>query len=86
MAITPQTNLKLLKCNLNLDNNNQINFSTATAQYNYFNSLPKLSVDNFTYQRKDNVIRYPAHNLTSLLENKEGIFRVPSLIILLFNY
>ena len=61
MAITPQTNLKLLKCNLNLDNNNQINFSTATAQYNYFNSLTKLEASNFTYQRKDNVIRYPAH-------------------------
>ena len=85
-AITPQSDLKLLKCPIESDNRNQMTFSSKTAQYNYFNSLPKLSVDNFTYQRKDNVIRYPAHNLTSLLENKEGIFRVPSLIILLFNY
>ena len=66
-AITPQTELKLLKCPIESDNRNQINFSNATAQYNYFNSLPKLEVDNFTYQRKDNVIRYPAH-IDSILE------------------
>ena len=60
-AITPQTELKLLKCPIESDNRNQINFSNATAQYNYFNSLPKIEVDNFTYQRKDSVIRYPDH-------------------------
>ena len=60
-VITPQTDLKLLKCPIESDNRNQMTFSNVTAQYNYFNSLPKLSVDNFTYQRKDNVIRYPAH-------------------------
>ena len=60
-VITPQTDLKLLKCPIESDNRNQMTFSSKTAQYNYFNSLPKLSVDNFTYQRKDNVIRYPAH-------------------------
>ena len=60
-AITPQTELRLLKCPIESDNRNQLNFSNATAQYNYFNGLPKLVVDNFTYQRKDNVIRYPAH-------------------------
>ena len=60
-AITPQTELRLLKCPIESDNRNQITFSNATAQYNYFNSLPKLEVDNFTYQRKDSVIRYPAH-------------------------
>ena len=67
MAITPQTNLKLLKCNLNLDNMNQLNFASTTTQYNFFNSLPKLEVSNFTYQRKDNVIRYPAH-IDSIIE------------------
>ena len=67
MAITPQTNLKLLKCNLNLDNMNQLNFASNTTQYNFFNSLPKLEVNNFTYQRKDNVIRYPAH-IDSIIE------------------
>lgn len=63
MAITPNTNLRLLKCPIEADNKNQINFSNATAQYNYFNSLPKLSVDDddFSYQRKDSVIAYPEH-------------------------
>ena len=60
-AITPQTELRLVKCPIESDNRNQLTFSNATAQYNYFNSLPHLTADNFTYQRKDSVIRYPAH-------------------------
>lgn len=67
MAITPDTNLKLLKCNLNLDELNQINFSNATTQYNYFNGLTKLEKEGFTYQRKDNVIRFPA-NIDDIIE------------------
>lgn len=59
-AITPSTNLYLLKCPNNLTNTNQLTFSDATAQFNYFNSLPKLVVNDFTYQRKDYTIRYPA--------------------------
>ena len=68
-AITPQTELRLLKCPIESDNRNQITFANETAQYNYFNSLPKLEVDNFTYQRKDSVIRYPAHIDTILTYN-----------------
>ena len=60
-AITPQTELRLIKCPIESDNRNQMTFASATAQYNYFNSLPHITADNFTYQRKDNVIRYPAH-------------------------
>lgn len=60
-AITPSTNVKLLKLPIELDNENQLTFANATAQYNYFNSLNKLAVDNFTYQRKDGVIRFPAN-------------------------
>ena len=59
-AITPSTNLKLLKNPNNLSNENQLTFSSATTQYNYFNSLTKLEVEDFTYQRKDYVIRYNA--------------------------
>lgn len=59
-AITPSTNLSLLKNPNNLSNENQLTFANATAQYNYFNGLTKLSVDDFTYQRKDYVIRYNA--------------------------
>lgn len=68
-AITPQTNLKLLICPIESDNRNQLTFNSDTDQYNYFNSLDKLEVDNFTYQRKDSVIRYPAHIDTILQYN-----------------
>lgn len=58
MVITPSTDVILLKCPLELDQENQLNFSNATAQFNYFNGLPKLPLgDDFSYQRKDNVIR-----------------------------
>ena len=67
MAITPQTNLKLLKCPLSLDNKNQLTFANKTAQYNYFNSLPKLELGNFKYIRQASVIRYPEH-IDNLLE------------------
>lgn len=60
-AITPSTNLKLLKNPNNLSSQNQLTFSSATNQYNYFNGLTKLEVDDFTYQRKDYVIRYKEH-------------------------
>lgn len=60
-AITPQTELKLLKCPIEEDNRNQIKFNNITAQTSYFNSLPSLDVDNFTYQRHNGVIRYPSH-------------------------
>ncbi len=55
-VITPQTNVKLLKVPFTIDNENQLTFSNATAQYTYFNSLPKLEYDKFTYQRKNNYI------------------------------
>lgn len=66
-AITPQTDLKLLKCPIESDNRNQMTFANATAQRTYFNSLPKLEVYTFTYQRRDGVIRYPAH-IDSILQ------------------
>lgn len=61
MAVTPQTNVKLLQVPINLDNKNQITFSNSTEQFNYFNSLPKLEASNFSFQRKDNIIRWPGH-------------------------
>ena len=60
-AITPSTNLKLLKVPIEIDEKNQITFGNLENQYNYFNSLPKLEAEKFSYQRKDSVIRYPAH-------------------------
>ena len=59
-VITPQTEIRLLKCPLELSDLNQLTFSNITAQYNYFNSLTKVTADNATYQRKDGFIRFPA--------------------------
>lgn len=73
-VITPQTDVYLLKVPLEINDINQLTFSNATAQYNYFNSLPKLSVDNFTYQRKDGTIRYGA-NFDSLLNYNYVMYR-----------
>ena len=67
MAVTPNTDVYLLKCPLELDEANQINFASATAQFNYFYSLPKIEAEGFTYQRKDSIMRFPAH-IDSLLE------------------
>lgn len=59
-VITPQTDVYLLKVPLEIDNTNQLTFASASAQHTYFNNLPKLAFDNFTYQRKDSTIRIPA--------------------------
>ena len=58
-VITPNTDLYLLKVPLEINDINQLDFANATAQYNYFNSLEKIAVDDFTYQRKDGTIRFP---------------------------
>lgn len=59
--ITPQTDIYLIKSPLQLSNKHQITFANATAQHDYFLSLPKINIDDGSYQRKDGVIRYPSH-------------------------
>lgn len=59
MVIAPNTNIYLLKVPLTLDNKNQLKFRSREEQYAYFKSLPQLFLDNATYQRKDNIIRFP---------------------------
>lgn len=59
-AITPSTNLILLKNPNNLSSQNQLTFASKEAQFNYFYGLTKLEADDFTYQRKDYVIRFNA--------------------------
>ena len=73
-VITPQSDVYLLKVPLEINDINQLTFANATAQYNYFSSLPKLTVDNFTYQRKDGTIRYGA-NFDSLLSYNYVMYR-----------
>lgn len=73
-VITPQTDVYLLKVPLEIDEVNQLTFASKTAQYNYFNSLPKRSVDNFTYQRKDGTIRYGA-NFDDIMQYNYVMYR-----------
>ena len=61
MAITPDTDLYLLKCPIESDQRNQLTFATRAAQETYFTSLPKISLDNFSYQLKDSYIRVARH-------------------------
>lgn len=58
-VIAPQTDLYLLKTPLSMDDNT-LSFTDASAQAKYFLSLTKIGVDDFTYQRKDHTIRFPA--------------------------
>ena len=61
MPISPQTDIRLIKCPLTLSNKNQITFSNLKAQEQYFLSLPYTEDTNASYQRKDNVIRFNRH-------------------------
>ena len=59
MLVVPTSRIILLKNPIEIDYMNELTFSNATAQYNYFYNLPKLECDNATYQRKDEVVRFP---------------------------
>lgn len=61
MAVTPQTDIRLIQVPLEIDNENQLTFPTPQLQEDYFLSLPYLEVDKCSYQRKDNYINFPAH-------------------------
>lgn len=57
MTITPQGQLYLCKTKLENDYKNQLTFSNATTQLNYFNSVIQHTFDNYTYIKKDNVVQ-----------------------------
>ena len=66
MAVyAPNTDLRLLSAPLTFGDGNQLDFASAAAQRAYFSSLPGRNFVDFTYQRKDSVIRIPdlAENL-----------------------
>ena len=58
-VIEPQSEIYLLKCPIEADNNNQLTFASKTAQLNYFRNLPQKHIDACTFVRKDGVIRFP---------------------------
>lgn len=67
MVVIPNTDIYLLKCPLQIDNKNQLTFTDATAQHNYFSSLTKLELEDATYQRKDGVLRFNG-NMEDLIQ------------------
>lgn len=56
---TPATAVYLCNTPLKSDNKNQISFNSRTEQFNYFNGLAVRCFSDFTYQRKDSIIRVP---------------------------
>lgn len=73
-VIEPNTEIYLLKSPIELDNDNQLSFANATAQYNYFSALPKVTLANATFQRKDGYIRWPA-SMESVLSYNYCMYR-----------
>lgn len=61
VVIAPDSDIYILKTPFEIDSENQLTFSNATAQYNYFSSLSKLELENATYQRKDGILRWPGN-------------------------
>ena len=62
--IAPNTDIYLIKTPIEIDESNQLTFNNVEEQADYFMHLPKLYLENATYQRKDNVIRYPNDDVT----------------------
>lgn len=58
MVISPQTEIRLVKVPLTLDNKNQITFNNLQSQLDYFLNLPYLTLDDATYLRKEGVLRF----------------------------
>lgn len=55
MYVNPKTNIRLLKnVPLEASYTNTLYFSSASAQTNYFSSLTKKNLNNYTYQRVNN--------------------------------
>lgn len=51
--IAPNSDIYLLKCPLEIDSLNQIDFTNISSQQTYFMSLPKVLMDDATYVRKE---------------------------------
>ena len=57
ITITPQGQVYLCKTPLENDYKNQLSFENANSQLTYFNSTIQKTFDNYTYIKKDNVIK-----------------------------
>ena len=66
MLIVPTSRIILLKNPIEIDYENELTFASRQAQYDYFYNLPKLECENATYQRKDEVVRFPTNDNTNI--------------------
>lgn len=66
-SITPQGQIYLCKSPLVNDYKNQLTFANQNAQINYFNSIIQKTYDNYTYIKKDNVIKV-GENIDELIQ------------------
>ena len=57
-VITPDTYVKLVRFDVTPEH--QLTFSSLSSQTTFFDNLTGVVLSDFTYQRKDNIIRYPA--------------------------
>ena len=57
ITVTPQGQVYICKTPLENDYKNQLTFATKIAQEKYFNSTIIKTLDNYTYIKKDNVIK-----------------------------
>ena len=57
MTVSPQGQIYLCKTPLENDYKNQLTFNNQSDQINYFNSTVQRTFDNYTYIKKDNVIK-----------------------------
>lgn len=56
-TLTRDSYVKLVR--LDLTPSNQLTFQNENMQKQFFDNLDGLVLEDFSYQRKDNVIRYP---------------------------
>ena len=66
MLVVPTSRIILLKNPIEIDYDHELTFTSKQAQFNYFYNLPKIECENATYQRKDNVIRFPTNEQTNI--------------------
>ena len=77
VSITPQGDIYLCKTPLENDYKNQLTFSNATNQFNYFNGKVFRSFNDYTYIKHDNIIKVGANideivNCNYLFYRNEG--------------
>ena len=68
-VITPDSEIYLLKCPLEMDSKHQISFASASAQQTYFQGLTKVLMDDATYMRKDGRLYFEGSYDTYLTYN-----------------